>query len=230
MTMADYFRRSATSEVCDFLAIINERVLAPFRDLEGEANRITKAEFNRIANSPAGELGEIDMGGASESSFDIGLRHYEALEPIRQAVLNMVSVALYHLFEQRLIEFCNRELVDTERPVRVPSRNQAEQHLEQIGISPKTLGSWQKTDEFRLVANVAKHGDGESNDRLQPLRPDLFEHPLLRGSELMEETHASINYTRSGKDLAIRFEDLQEYCDAVVSFYSELADELDRIQ
>jgi hypothetical protein len=43
-----------------------------------------------------------------------------------------------------------------------------------LGLKVKDLEGWSVVDELRLVANVAKHAEGDSATKLRALRPALF--------------------------------------------------------
>ena len=47
-----------------------------------------------------------------------------------------------------------------------------------LGLSLRDLPQWDAVAELRLVANAVKHAEGESEQELRQLRPDLFVHPV----------------------------------------------------
>jgi hypothetical protein len=49
-----------------------------------------------------------------------------------------------------------------------------------LGLDLSSLPSWPVIDELRLVANVVKHGEGDSAEKLRETRPELFVYPSLR--------------------------------------------------
>jgi len=54
------------------------------------------------------------------------------------------------------------------------------QILTDAGIDVGRFPEWPKLVELRLVANVAKHAEGDSASKLEEIRPDLFVAPSIR--------------------------------------------------
>jgi hypothetical protein len=55
--------------------------------------------------------GDEDPSVFAEAARDMGVEHYLLLSGIRQGIVNLFATALYHLFEQQLMLFHRRELL-----------------------------------------------------------------------------------------------------------------------
>jgi hypothetical protein len=103
-----------------------------------------------------------------------------------------------------------------------------DERLEEAGVDVSALSSWPVVDELRLVANVAKHGDGRSAHDLYGRRPDLFVAPELRGMRGPINPGAGTRSPRVrtpilGCDLYVTEDDVRSYAAAVATFWRELA-------
>lgn len=88
--------------------------------------------------------------------------------------------------------------------------------------------SWGLIDELRLVANVVKHGEGESADDLRIKRPDLFVYLSFRDEEIRIGTRR-IETVLFGQDLYVTTDELVRYHKGSVAFWTELADALPKL-
>lgn len=80
------------------------------------------------------------------------------------------------------------------------------------GFEFEILDSWKKIEELRLLVNVIKHGDGDSKNKLQEIRKDLFY------SEKNEMLRNSIN----DMTLNITAKDFFEYCKSIIEFIEQM--------
>lgn len=84
----------------------------------------------------------------------------------------------------------------------------------------KDVGAWNDIDdELRLVANVAKHGEGRSSRNLKKIRPSLFDPPAREGASFDP---------MFGNQLYVTIQDLKRYTDLIVNFWKEYTEILDR--
>ena len=80
-----------------------------FEGIAEDAERATKAEYERLGAMPYGD--QIDMSDVAEMANDHGIAYYETMSGVRQGVLNVLAVGLYHLFEQQQLFFLRRGLL-----------------------------------------------------------------------------------------------------------------------
>ena len=126
------------------------RAIEAFRDAALE--KVVPA-FENIAKEAAATTNE-KYAGDDDSVAEQAIEHYaeclETLSDVRQGMVNLLAVGLYHLFEQQ-------------RKLTTSSRESA------VGF--KSAG---KINELKMAANTIKHGKGDSAKQLARLRPDLF--------------------------------------------------------
>lgn len=74
---------------------------------------------------------------------------------------------------------------------------------------------------MRLVANTAKHAEGDSAECLNQSRPDLFKPPDLPQDFPRSRIH--VDRPLAGRDLYVTPEELRLYFDALEHFWSDLS-------
>lgn len=213
--------------ICNYQLDILEktigRMLPAFANIEAEAKTFQETEFERLGSMPA--TGNEDMGDMAEEAFDAALAHYEAMTSARQIMLNTMTIALHHLFEQQVFAFCRHELIRTdEDSYKTFNWKQAIARInDDLGINCETFSSYAKATELRHAGNAIKHADGPSAYELRNLRPDLFVHPALREDKrVIPPTHLPIYLPLAGQDLFVTEDDLREYFNAVRQFWNEM--------
>ena len=101
--------------------------------------------------------------------------------------------------------------------------------LKECGIHITEFSSWPKIDELRLVANTAKHGEGDSSHKLREIRPDMFQNPHISGfSEFISGSASQVFQPLVGEGLYVTVQDIRDYRDHLVRFWSELANAMER--
>ena len=221
---ADYCRQVIRT-VQGFRAGALEKVVPAFEGIAEDAERATKAEYERLGAMPYGD--QIDMSDVAEMANDHGIAYYETMSGVRQGVLNVLAVGLYHLFELQQLFFLRRGLLS--RAEDVPTLFKVaefEKRLTECGVECRNFSCAGKLHELKTAANAIKHGTGRAGDELAKLRPDLF-----GGSDLLQIEVAPVPdfiYTPlAGEDLYVSERDLSEWCDAAIAFWEKLSAILD---
>jgi hypothetical protein len=149
---------------------------------------------------------------------------------IRQGIINMFAAGLHHAFEQQFLFFHKEELVpyDLQHDKSQLKIAKAKVALADRNIDIASFESWDTLNELRLVANTVKHAEGDSSEKLRRIRPDLFEDPQIKKFSLegWPRTSSPIYLPMVGEDLFVTVDDLNQYRDAIVGFWRELADAL----
>jgi len=153
-------------------------VLSAFADLETKAEEIANAEFARLGSAPVYDDGDVDMGFLAEDANDKGQAFYDTMSSLHQTTLNLVAAGLFHLVEQHLANLCHDGAFTVAPPCDSKLDIVRDWFHEHFQLDLRTLASWPRVDELRLVANVVKHAEGGSAQRLRQLRPELFQHPV----------------------------------------------------
>jgi hypothetical protein len=195
---------------------IFERVLPAFEGIESEAEQIQREAFEQLCANADEYSDESQM---AELAFNAGLEHYELMTATRQTVINTFAIAISHLFEQQRHLLSFGTLLDWEPDSRKRERRFSE-FLEARGVDRTMFIHRAKLEELDLVANVAKHAEGQSAERLRTLRPELFVAPSIRGDPLFgSSTVGPVNRPLMGEDLFVEPDDLRAYLEAIESFW-----------
>lgn len=222
---SQYFRRVNIQAVRAFERAVVDRVLPAFANLDTEADVVAAAEYERIGNLPSVDDFD-DMASAAEEAQETGLAFYEEMSAVRQALLNLFAAALFHMVEQQLLLFHRRQLLrpDEEYNRALFSREKVQAGLAAAGIELKEFEPWLALNELELVANVTKHGDGPSADKLRVVRPDVLVPWMFKGQEgTMGRPSPYIRTPLTGDSVFVTIEDFRRYADTCVAFWEELA-------
>lgn len=218
-----HFRQVFVAEIHALVAVLEDRLLPTFANVEGEANKKAEEEWERLGSLPGRD--DIDMDDLAEKAFEVGLGHYGMMTGLRQGLLNMFAAALFHLYEQQIMSFHRREVLHPaeENDPQLLKPAIFQQRLLHQGIDVKRFACWQLLEELRLLANTVKHAAGESALKLHALRPKLFQAPDLDRLGL----HGPLSSARvfaplMGEDVYVSIGDLKCYAQAVEQFWEEL--------
>jgi hypothetical protein len=206
---------------------LRDRLLPAFSNVEAEAKKKAEEEYDRLGSLPARE--NIDIADLAEKAFDAGLAHYQMMSGLRQGLQNMFAAALYHLFEQQVMLFHRREVLDLAEAEDTKLFRQSvfRDRLLRYAIDVKSFMSWPLIDELRLVANTVKHAEGDSAMELHSNRPELFVDPSLAGMPFGDSKRLyRVFQPVMGEDIYVSLDDIGRYANAVEQFWSELSDKM----
>ena len=149
---------------------------------------------------------------------------------VRQGVLNLLAVGLYHLFEQQQLFFLRRGLSSRGEVLELKVA-EFENRLAECGVEYRSFSCAGKLHELRTAANAIKHAKGRSGDELAKLRPDLFRSPgegddaeSSPAAVWAQQWAQHLLYTPlAGDGLYVSERDLSEWCDAAIAFWEELS-------
>ena len=130
-----------------------------------------------------------------------------AIVNVRQGMLNLLAVFLWHLFETQ------RERL----------RAQSCEH----GFEPPRSPDNSDIEELRYAANAIKHGDGRSAEELRALRPDLFRTPHWTNSDGEPESPSALRppgelVPLAGEGIYVGPDDLSGWLEALVAHWNEM--------
>lgn len=212
--------------------VLQQRLLPNIQEekINAESERIADDEWERYMSIPG--TGEEDPADFADRALDAGVSHCSLMLGIRQGMLNLFAVALYHAFEQQIMWFHRKNVlnIDEENKQKLFKMSEFQSRMETLGIDLQNFPSWSKiNDELRLVANTVKHAEGGSSHQLRQKRPDLFKPPHLLSSSLLSGAPAIPLYQPMiGDGLYVSIDDIKDYRDHLVRFWQELADSLRR--
>lgn len=211
-------------EVVTFRSVVARKILPAFENIDDDAKEAGAEALNRLSR---GAGPDDDFASIGELAFDSEITQYELLSAAQQAMLNLIAVAMYHQFEQQQITLVRRELIfdGTEDDESRMNTRTFVQILAGEGIDVRTFPEWPELTELRLVANVAKHAEGDSAAKLEELRPDLFVAPSIRDMPPFGpwKVRRRVYKPLSGEDLYVTPADLDAYFDAIIAFWRRLS-------
>lgn len=198
------------------------KVVPAFRDIAREAGSATDKKYPGAMARDDDSLAELAIDHYAEC--------YEMLSGVRQGVLNLLAVGLYHLFEQQqllLLQTLTKD--ENESPTTTRVEECLAECLAECGIESQKFACADKLSELKVAANAIKHGKGRASGKLASLRPDLFQNPAFSESRYGEDH----DYAKSVAvdsffapltgDLYVSESDLSEWCNATKAYWEELA-------
>ena len=149
-----YLTTEFKSQLEAIVDTLENRVLTNFENVESEADKATDEAWNESMSQPASEYEYQDPGDLAESAQEVGISLYQLLAGVRQGIINLFAVALYHCFEQQIVLFREQELRFTVEQDKLGELNTLKCQLEYLSIDITDFNAWEKITEIRLVANV----------------------------------------------------------------------------
>ncbi len=188
------------------------KTLPPFDEekLTEEAKRISDKQYEEVMNEPGTE-NDIDPGDIVLDAMDSGASYLYEMMDMRKTMIGIFCVALYHLFEQQLLFFGQRE---------------GNLNTSQVGdvrkwlhtkILLKTMNSYNNTEVLKHSCNAFKHGEGDSAKKLRKLRPDYFCWNLRLSTPI------------AGGELNIPVDDFIQFVQDIKDFWRELFSHLAKV-
>jgi len=223
------FKREFIPQLTGIFEALERRILPAFQGIEKEAEGVADDTWEKFMSTVGS--GEEDPSDLAEAAQEAGVSHYMLLNGIRQGIINLFAAALYHAFEQQVILFLRRQVLHPreENDFKLFHMSEFERRLKALGIDINSFQSWPKTDELRLVANTVKHAQGDSAQKLHRQRPGLFENPEIQKLGLSSGTaNPRVFLPLVGEDLYVSLADIKEYRDALLGFWKELVDAMER--
>lgn len=218
--MVVHYTTEFRSQIEVIVDTLENRLLTSFENLETEAEEAAEEAWNKYMSQPASEYEYHDPGDLAESAQEVGIDRYQLLTGIRQGIINLFALALFHCFEQQVALFRERELRFAVTKGNPGELNALKMQLEHLGINITNFESWDKIKELRLVANVAKHAEGHSAEKLRCVRPSLFEQPLID----VDSLSLPVRQPLIGEDLYVSVQDIKDYRDYLIGFWNELSE------
>jgi hypothetical protein len=228
---AHYFRSEFAPQLSAMVEVLEKRLLPAFANIEAEAEQVPQAEWDAAMSSPG--TGDENPADFAEAAQDAGVSHYMLLDGIRQGVINLFAAGLYHAFEQQVLMFLRLEVLPwgKENDAELFKIDEFKKRLKEAGVDITALPSWTVVDELRLVANTVKHGEGASALQLHRLRPKMFHHPPVDFGPMtaaFQRATPRVFQPLAGEDVYVSLSDVQRYRDAVIAFWAELSEAMER--
>jgi hypothetical protein len=207
-----------------YVTQIKERVLAQLKDLEGDADRYAKIQYQRLIEIPGDD--NTDMADLAEMAHERAVSHYELLSDLKEQVILGALAGLYHQWEKELRDFIERELMDGVEAEQASKRAWCGSIMDifrlltDFGWDVHGEPFFPKINACRLIVNVHKHGNGPSLDDLRSKYPDYLRDPF--GKPLSDPFSDYVNYDW----LTISEQNFNEIACALRAFWVEFPERL----
>jgi hypothetical protein len=215
-------RGAFVPEIEAYVDALARRLLPTFAAISEEADKVESDAYERLSSRASEDADPADL---AQQAFDESLEYYMRMDDLKQGIINLFAAGLYHAFVQQLLVFHRYALLpfderDNQALLRI---DRAIEELASLGIDVRGIVGWDRIDgELRHIANTAKHAEGDSSNRLQRDRPDLFVKPTI-GEPLRFIGRRTVCQPLIGEGLYISKEQFESYARDVVDFWGDLA-------
>lgn len=204
-----------------------ERIQPIFANAEAEAKAYENNLWDEIMHRPCAEDDNSDPGDYVDFVQEKAFERYEMLTLMQYRNIGMWIACLCQVWEQQLYSFVVHEATqegikydpsDIKRGFAF-SKEVFEWHQQPF----EKMTVWSKIKELRLLVNVIKHAEGDSEQKLRRIRPDYFTQDIGGTQyDLMSLYHTTL----LEPTLMIRGQDFIDYFDALVQFWNELPERM----
>lgn len=204
-----------------------ERIQPVFANPEAEAKQYANQLWQSLMNCPCAEDECADPGDYVEFVQDKEIERYEMLSLMRYRNIGMWLSCLCQVWEQQLYSFIMHEAEreGLKYDSKVSKRGFAftkeafDFHQQRFEAMPV----WTKIKELRLLVNVIKHAEGDSEEKLRKIRPDYFVQDVYGTKyDLISLYHTTL----LEPTLIIKEQDFIDYFDALVQFWKDLPERM----
>ncbi|MGG1339677.1 hypothetical protein ABE244_03620 [Bacillus toyonensis] len=208
-----------------------ERISPVFDNIDQEAEEVAEKTYNEMMMQAGHE--NCDPGDYADDALQFSINYYENVSLMRYNTQLMWISTMYQFWEQQVRKFLYKEM--TRSGFKFFDKNQKEIEYKDfctnIGkikdfflkfqVDITTLSCWDKINELRLLANVIKHGPGESANDLLKIRSGIFDSSYL-STNLLDLYQTTLN------DIVINLKehDLKTYAKALTDFWGQLPDNM----
>jgi hypothetical protein len=225
--IANRVHSGATAYVRSYVKIVQNDLLAAFTDLNDRATKIQDEEYRRLCELPAANDFDSDLSGLADQSHEAGMVFYTTMTDLRQAMLALFSVGLFHSIEQHLKNVCDDASFGEPPPGDTKLSLLVDWYQRHFRLNLKSLTNWNQIETLQQIANTVKHGAGASEKQLRQRCPELFEDQALR--ELLPDfsdiyTSPRTRLPLAGQDLFISEEKFAELGMSAIAFTVEIAE------
>src|ERR1700689_131653 len=104
--MAGRINHTTLPEIHIYGECVFRDLLPAFDNLNARAEQVADAEYAGLGCQPADDDWDGDMSSLAESTQAKGLAFYQTMYGLRQSVLNLLALGLFHRLEQELSDLC----------------------------------------------------------------------------------------------------------------------------
>ena len=205
-----------------------ERIQPIFANAEKEANDYRDELWSEIVNSTCSEEdAAVDPSDYVEFVQEKAIERYEMLSLMHYRNIGMWIECLCQVWEQQICSFvideAKRDGITYEASDMQKGYGFAKAVFKEHQQTFEQMESWDEIRELRLLVNVLKHAEGDSEQKLRKLRPDYFTQDICGEKyDLMSMYHTSLLEST----LKIQEEDFIKYYNALVAFWKALPERM----
>jgi hypothetical protein len=219
--MWEPFRQSLLAAHFFYVEQARKRLLSQFKDIESEADRAAEDWLDDHSHRYNPEI--HDPGDFEERACDAGIEFYQLLTDMRDRTRLSVVSGIYHEWDKHFRQWIADEIHHWHVGDAVAFKvwtvdfGKLTDLMASLGWKLRGKAYFDKLDACRLVVNVYKHGKGNSLDELKSNYPEYLSDPSndlkgpFGGMDFLDHNH-----------LFISDEQLQEFSDAIVSFWKDV--------
>ena len=191
-------------------------------DPEKEAREYGEGKWTQIMEQPCGENYPDPSDLAEQVEYESYL-YYDLLEKTNYRLLAMWVCCLYETWEQQVLCFIRQEINNGDLyQERLPQKYEGIEKLwKNYGMDIREWNCWSKLNECRLVTNTIKHSEGQSEEALRAVRPELFKFQNSIHNKEIDRLRL-YHSTLSEVTLNITEQDLNDYADALIDFWRSI--------
>ncbi|MFY0204856.1 hypothetical protein P3K77_20090 [Bacillus cytotoxicus] len=231
MVLDGRFRKNLQQPYELYFQTYTDRISPVFENIDQEAEEVAKNAYNQMMMNIGYE--DCDPGDFADDAWEFGIDYYQNVALMRYNTKLMWISTMYQFWEQQVRRFLYKEM--TRSGYKAFNKNQQEieykdfcknivkikEFFLKFNVDVETLPCWEKVNELRLLANVIKHGPGESAEKLLKIRPDIFDSSCI-STNLLDLYQTTLN------DVVINIsdQDFKMYADALRDFWGELPDRM----
>lgn len=223
-----HLRDKFINDLIQIKELFFERIEPIFSNAEKEADDYQNKVWNDIMNKPCyGEDDYFDPGDYVDTVQQAGFDKFEILSLMQYRNIGMWISCMCQVWEQQLFSFVINEAVHEgikyEDKDLIKGFIFSKEVFAWHNVIFEKLNCWSKIKELRLLVNVLKHSEGESEKKLRVLRPDYFIQKTSSGDyDLLSLYHSTLLEAT----LQISNEDFIEYFKALETFWRELPERM----
>ena len=170
------------------------------------------------------------MNDLAEMAQEQAIDYYRIMSNMKHGLIGLFTLGLFHLFEQQIFLFYNRAILkygEERARISLGEWEKLKSRLKDEGTDLNSLELFRKIEILRFVANVMKHAEGWSADKLKEIKPDYFKPDKgILSLEIPSCVEIEVELPLTGEDIKIPLDDFNQYCEDVKAFWRELGERL----
>jgi hypothetical protein len=225
MLNGDYINVVFVEQIKKFDEMFSGTVFPPFKDPEEQAEKVAQDYWDQKMSEPCGPDGpDQDPADIADDARRKSIDFYETMTAMHHTVLNLFTAGVFHLFEQQAGTLL-KDWTGTRPKFPFGALGELGKNRSGPAIDVKAAPMWSRVNELQLVANVVKHSEGDSADKLRAVNDTYFKLPAVRGTGLEKHFGGDhiLGEPLTGEGIYVTKDDYDASVKAVITFWEWLA-------